>query len=155
VQAKTCTDPADLRVTIGNHSETVKISNRNDGFYDVSFGPLPEGSHSITVTVDSKPIKGSPFSVNVTEGVGGAEISEITFLLQAINKHGEPISRGGDFTIFSIENKGGKTTHLQDSGLEDGRYHFDYKCVPGLNSINVVSNVISKSIDGFPLSWTA
>jgi len=90
----------------------------------------------------------------VVEGVSSAEFAEITILIQAVNKKGEPITRGGDFALFAIDSKGGKTSNLQDSGLEDGRYHFSYKAVQGSNFINVTSNANGKSIDGLPLSWT-
>jgi len=132
----------------------VNITNNKDGSFTCSFGPLEQGTYNIAVSTDSKAIKGSPWSVSVVEGVASAEFAGITILLQAINKKGEVVARGGDFTLFTVDTKGGKTSHLQDSGLEDGRYHFDYQAVRGSNFINVLSNANGKSIDGFPLSWS-
>jgi len=141
-------------VNIFPSTTQVNVTNNKDGSFTCSFGPLEQGTYNISVTSDGKAIKGSPWSVCVVEGVASAEFAEITILLQAINKKGEVVARGGDFSLFTVDTKGGKTSHLQDSGLEDGRYHFDYQAARGSNFINVISNANGKSIDGFPLSWT-
>jgi len=128
--------------------------NNKDGSYRCTYDPLNDGKHQIHVKAEGKHIKGSPFNLVVTEGVAGGEFSTISFFIQGINRKGEIlVPKPGELSVFSLDCKGGTGSVIQDSG-EDGRFHFEYKGVKGVNTINVISEASSKSIDGFPLTIT-
>jgi len=152
------TDYDQLEVSIslsGNKkSYPVTIINNKDGTYGCSYEPLSEGKYQIAVKVQGKHIKGSPWNVVVTEGVSNGEFSALSVYIQVINKKGDivVVRNPAELSIFNLDCKGGSGSFIQDSSLEEGRYHFEYKGVSGVNTLNVISTATGKSIDGFPFT---
>jgi len=75
-------------------------------------------------------------------------IVTISFTLRALNKNGNPKTKGGDTEEFSILANNKKISLIEDTG--DGTYSFDYNCLPGENNLDVCLH--GKSIPGFPLN---
>jgi hypothetical protein len=135
-------------------SHPITIINNKDGTYRCSYEPLSEGKYQIVVKVQGKHIKGSPWNVVVTEGVSNGEFSALSVYIQVINKKGDivVVRNPAELSIFNLDCKGGTGSFIQDSSLEEGRYHFEYKGVSGVNTLNVISTATGKSIDGFPFT---
>jgi len=149
-------DHLEVSISGNKKNSPITIINNKDGSYSCSYEPLPEGKYQIAVKAQGKHIKGSAWNVTVTEGVSNGEFSAISVFIQVINKKGDTVAvrNPSELSVFNLECKGGSASFIQDSGLEEGRCHIEYKGVSGVNTINVISSASGKSIDGFPFTIT-
>ena len=56
-----------VKVTHRGRDIPATMTDRNDGTYFVEYLPPTEGPYEVDVTLDGKPIKGSPYTVQMTE----------------------------------------------------------------------------------------
>ena len=73
-------DPINVGI-LGPDNRPVRrlINDRNDGKYDVSWKPVMEGEHIISITVKDKHIQGSPFKILVRAGRDYQTIGALKF----------------------------------------------------------------------------
>lgn len=129
----------------------VKVTDNNDGTYDVQFVPADVGRHNIKVIVDKKgEVKGSPFGIDVLSDISPSQCAVIKlepqakadtpqeFTIQAKNDKGEPINRGGENFLVSIRAPDDKVTRAPVTDNMDGTYTVNYNLTkPGAHVFNV------------------
>ena len=103
------------------------IKKEEKGLYEISYQPVIKGKHHLTIKIKDQHIKGSPFSVTITQPV--EKLGNPILIIEgvhspsgvAINEKGEIIVTENDRACVSIFNSGGKKirsfgTHGSDLG---------------------------------------
>jgi len=115
-----------------------KIKDNGDGTYKVEYSPEHPGLHTINVTLEDKPIKDSPFKVDVVPGADPSksiaygdglehvlDTEPAEFKIEARDKRNNPIGHGGDKFDVKIKGpKGDVPATVKDNG--DGTYSVKY-----------------------------
>lgn len=132
----------------------VGMTKGEDGSYEVQFKPLEPGNHQVNVYLNGKPISEATFNVNVNTEVD-SDFSElfgmpmdpfavnlqnkpIKITLQAKDKLGNPISRGGDKVNCNFGKQKGRALVLDN---QDGTYDITFvPTEPGKCDIDVSIN---------------
>jgi filamin len=154
------------KVPIGGHSFPVKIQgphgevpsktvDNGDGTYTVSYTPKDEGNHVVNVTHKDQPIQKSPFNVYINPakpdpvqckcygpGLEGGEAHvPATFTIEARNKKGDRINKGGHPFAVKVTDPFGQplVADMVDNG--DGTYAVTYNPTdPGEHVVEVTLN---------------
>jgi hypothetical protein len=125
------------------------VMNNGDGTYKCSFGQMEAGEYRVEVSYKGKLIDKGSWAIHVVDAVALMAIEELTILVQATDKNGQPKSQGGEADKFKVISSNGGKVEIEDQ--EDGRYTIIYPVKPGLNTIDVQYE--GESLSGFPLSF--
>jgi filamin len=143
---------AGRRVPCGGHTFVTKITDpkgkqipshtkdNNDGTYLVAYTPEDEGNHIIEVTFQGKQIQKSPFQVYINSskpdpsqtlcyGPGlesGEAHKPANFTIEARNKAGKPIKKGGHPYTVVVTNPYGEQVPAEIKDKNDGTYQVTY-----------------------------
>jgi len=133
------------------------LLDNNDGTYKVDYTPVDLGKHTISITLNTSNIIGSPFIVPVTRGgpdaskckaygpglEPGNEVAENAhFTVECSNKIGDRIKEGGDKVEVKVKGPYNVEIPPEITDKKDGTYNVNYKPLdPG-------NHVISISING-------
>ncbi|XP_052234841.1 tripartite motif-containing protein 2-like isoform X2 [Dreissena polymorpha] len=120
---------ADLRNDRGEPFEA-KIKDRNDGSYDVQFVPPKSGSYKMCVAIFNRPIKGSPFVINVTDhnnpvmrfgsfGSGNDGFKQPLRVIAGDTNGNVFVLDTGNGRVKVMEASGGFVRHLGPDGFEN------------------------------------
>jgi len=120
----------------------VKITDNGDGTFPVNYTPVLAGRHKANIKRKGQPVSGAPFTINVdaaktisansTASGRGVEPQgvyieeEAPFVIQARNRIGNPVDRGGEkFEVkVSGPHKHNPSSHVNDAN--DGTYPSTY-----------------------------
>jgi filamin len=131
--------PLAVSVT-GPHGESlpVKKIDNNDGTFSVSYTPLDEGNHHISLNLNGKPVAKSPYEITAdfpsglpyttncyAEGPGltnDNDTSEPThFTIHSVDKNGNPVkSPSNDFDVLIVNPNGDAIPPLSTDVKDDG-----------------------------------
>jgi filamin len=157
---------AGRRVPVGGHTFPVKIKgpsgtvpsqtrDNGDGTYGVTYTPMDEGNHTIEVLYDGKHIQKSPFQVYINParpdaaqtlvygpGLEGGEAHKPgVFTIEARNKFGHPIKRGGHPYVVQLTDPYGEKPPVEMVDNKDGTYTCTYLPTdPGDYKVEVLLN---------------
>jgi hypothetical protein len=126
-----------------------KLVNNGDGTYKCSFGPASAGDYRVEVSYKGQLIEKGAWDIHVVDAIASMAIEELTLLVQATDKFGQPKTEGGEADKFKVIT--GDNTDVEIEDQEDGRYTIIYEVKPGLNTIDVQFE--GESLSGFPLSF--
>lgn len=137
------------------------IKDNGDGTYDCTYEPDQPGPHEVCVTRHGKgedlPVAQSPYKVDVIEGAddGNTSVGWYSFTVQAKNKKGEPMTRGGDRVEVEIKCDAQPApvegVETKDNG--DGTYTTTYRLEePGKYLIHI--NMNGRKLKGSPIRQT-
>jgi hypothetical protein len=145
-------------VTIdGPYKVHPKVTDNNDGTYRVEYAAEEPGAYKIGVEYEGKPIKDSPWTVNVKEGTDASK-SKATFSLtvHAHDKRGNQKTFGGDkFTVALVNGAKGADNRVKaeietvDNG--DGSYTANYT-IEGEGTFKLAVKINGKHVDGSPFN---
>jgi uncharacterized protein (DUF2141 family) len=113
----------DFTVVIdGPEPVTVNVVDNGDGTYAVSYLPLVAGDYVIHVNLEGQPIKNSPHSVKVTEGIDlqNTGFTTFSFTIQTRDKNKQSRTFGGD--LFQVDSTGPAVLDIQTTDNQDGSY---------------------------------
>jgi uncharacterized protein (DUF2141 family) len=113
----------DFEVIIdGPERVPVKLVDNGDGTYAVSYLPVIAGDYVIQVNLEGQPIKNSPHSVKVTEGIDleNTGFTTFSFTIQTRDKNKQSRSFGGD--LFQVDASGPAALDVDTSDNGDGSY---------------------------------
>lgn len=142
-------DPFKVNIS-GPETVVPQVVDNGDGTYDVTYEAGKPGPYRIEVTLEDKPIKDAPFSVNVKEGTDASNsgFAVFSFTVQTRDKHNKNKSFGGD--LFEVRVAGPTQVEVNTSDHGDGTYSASYHLVErGSYQLNVLLN--GKDITGSPL----
>jgi len=157
---------AGRRVPCGGHQFPVRIvgptgtvpsqtRDNGDGTYYVTYTPLEEGNHNIEVLHNGKHIQRSPFQVYINAarpdpsqtlvygpGIEGGEAhNPATFTIEARNKFGHPIKKGGHPYTVGVTDPYGEKVPADVVDNRDGTYSVTYLPTdPGDFKVEVLLN---------------
>ncbi|KAL4221155.1 hypothetical protein ACF0H5_019414 [Mactra antiquata] len=120
---------ADLRNEKGDAIET-KIKDKNDGTYEIQYVPPKSGNYKICVGIFNRPIRGSPFSISVTDhnnpvmkyGVQGTKESGFMRPLRVVNNDSDGnvyVLDTGNSRVKIIDEFGAFVRHVGPEGFEN------------------------------------
>jgi len=144
-------DPFEVKIQGPKGPVDAKITDNQDGTYNVDYQPSTAGKHRIEVNLKTRPIKDAPFTVMVKEGADESNsfIENFTFTIRAKTKKGENRKDGGDDFKVDIQGSGGAVPNVSLKDVGDGTYFCSYKLPgPGAYTVNVTLN--GKHIKGSP-----
>jgi len=146
----------------GPHSSDpeARVVDNNNGTYSVEYEPTIPGPHVVEVTLGDQHIKDSPFHVNVDlsndphaadptqftasgPGIeGGNNAEPCQFTVQARDRHGNPITKGGHPVHCRVDAPNGDEIVGNVKDNHNGTYSVDYQPVDtGTHIVSVfVSN---------------
>jgi len=125
-----------------------KLVNNGDGTYNVIFGPMASGDYRVEVSYKGKLIEKGSWKIQVVEAMAFMTMEELTILVQATDKNGNPKSNGGETDKFKVISSNQGNVEIEDQ--DDGKYTINYPVKPGPNTIDVQYE--GESISGFPLT---
>jgi hypothetical protein len=96
------------------------ITDNGDGTYDVKFDPSEPGPYDISVDLEGKPIKDSPWKVKCKEGTDASQsgFGIFSFTLQARDKRGNNKTFGGD--DFQVKIRGPRDSSVESKTKDNG-----------------------------------
>jgi len=117
-------DPFNVKIK-GPHGDVKPhVTDNGDGTYDVVFDPAEPGPYNISVDLEGKPIKDSPWNVKCIEGTdaGNSGFGIFSFTIQSKDKRGHAKTFGGDH--FEVRISGPKKSHVDSKTTDnqDGTY---------------------------------
>jgi filamin len=158
---------AGRRVPVGGHTFVTKITDprgrqvasstrdNKDGTYFVTYTPEEEGNHVVEVTYQGKQIQKSPFHVFINSSKpdpaqtlcygpgleGGEAHNPATFTIEARNKAGKPIKKGGHPYAVVVTDPYGEKIPADLIDNNDGTYNVTYHPTdPGDFKVEVLLN---------------
>ncbi|EGC39028.1 hypothetical protein DICPUDRAFT_91322 [Dictyostelium purpureum] len=142
-------DPFECNITGPSGDVPAKITDNNDGTYNVEYEPLVAGPHEINVSIRGNNIKDMPKNVECLEGAdSGSSFGSFTFTVASKNKKGEPKTVGGDRFLVAIT---GPAEEIQLNAIDnqDGTYTAAYSLV-GNGRFNIAVKLNDRHIEGSP-----
>jgi len=121
----------DFKVDInGPETITPQIVDNNDGTYAVTYHPDKTGTYKINVTLEGRPIKDAPFTVECKPGTDekNTTLSRMSFTIQTRDKNGQDKNFGGD--DFAVEGKhasSGQALAVRTRDNNDGTYTAEFE----------------------------
>lgn len=120
---------ADLRNDKGEAIET-KIKDKNDGSYEILYVPPKSGTYKMCVGIFNRPIKGSPFTIQVTDhnnpvmkfgekGTRETGFSQPLRVVAAEDGSRVFVLDTGNSRVKVLDENGGFVRHLGPEGLEN------------------------------------
>jgi len=132
-----------------------EVVDNKDGTYTVNYRPADVGNHTITVQHEGKNVADSPYHVKIDTSSAGPDPSKCeaygpglegavggepaTFTIQARNKDGQKVTKGGD--AFDVEVLGPDDTPIDVRIVDnkDGTYNVTYNPEqPGRHKVDVI-----------------
>ena len=122
----------------------VEIKDNGDGTYSAEYTPAVPGTTTVAVEVEGKPIKDSPFTVEVGKnekqadpaqtyafgpGVeGGCDTAEpATFTIQTVAPNGDKLTTGGAQFAVAVKDSKGEDVPVEVKDNGDGTYTGSYQ----------------------------
>jgi len=151
--------PCDVTVSCGDETFPVNVKDNADGTFDVQWEPKDVGDYNVAVNVDGKPIKGSPFPIEV-KPIASSKHSAVEFKhviqcsvkVQTFNRDGSPKKTGGDPIKVQVTGKEGPLD-FDVTDNNDGTYTVSWEAHPG--EYQVSAKIRGKHIKGSPFSYVA
>jgi len=125
------------------------LTNNGDGTYKCTWNGVQAGDYRVEVSYKGKLIEKGSWQIHVVDAMAFLAVEELTILVQATDKLGNPKTEGGETAKFKIISSNEGNVEIEDQ--EDGRYTIIYPVKHGLNTIDVQYE--GESISGFPLSF--
>lgn len=138
---------------VGDSVYPVNIIDNGNGTYDVSYQADNAGDYTMNVLIDDKSIRDMPTNLHVHAGAvaakcvvegpgveGGVVNRDLPFLVQAMDKNGQPLRHGGDIFQVNVNGPTGKVPcEIKDNG--DGTYSGMYRpTIPGSYKLDLMLN---------------
>jgi len=152
---------ADVGVAFGGKQAEWHITDNGDGTFDIHFTPISPGLLIMTVTVDGKQIKGSPFQLNICESAElmpsmcyaeGAGVKECiqyrraNFSVFLRDQKNNPVSKG----IVDVYLKGTDKFQYSMASASAGSYWVRYKTTADPGEYKLYVTVDGELIKGSP-----
>eukprot|EP01087_Luapelamoeba_hula_P017398 TRINITY_DN547_c0_g1_i1.p1 TRINITY_DN547_c0_g1~~TRINITY_DN547_c0_g1_i1.p1 ORF type:complete len:2178 (+),score=469.78 TRINITY_DN547_c0_g1_i1:249-6782(+) len=166
-------NPEDLDVFVGDAAgdpkdkKPVTVEKNKNGGADIQVPALEKpGDHPLHVNLkdkdgNTKPFAGSPFNIKVAPGKAANGIlttkpepspvagSEQKAVLQAVDKHNNPVKSGGDDVQFKLRGPDNTSVPAQVTDNKDGTYNVDYKPTKA-GEYHLFPTVSDNNVDGSP-----
>eukprot|EP01116_Phalansterium_solitarium_P017453 TRINITY_DN4304_c0_g2_i1.p1 TRINITY_DN4304_c0_g2~~TRINITY_DN4304_c0_g2_i1.p1 ORF type:complete len:752 (+),score=320.34 TRINITY_DN4304_c0_g2_i1:113-2368(+) len=149
-------DKIEVKV-VGPHDSVVssKVVDNQDGSYSASYDPKEPGEHTVTVSVNGAPVKGSPFKVTIDkdpEGVDAATTvaygpglehantaEPAVFTVETRKPNGDRYTKAGALVDVWVEDANGQEVPANKTDNGDGSFTVAYEPKEtGETKINVV-----------------
>uniref|UniRef100_A0A6B2LKB0 Uncharacterized protein n=1 Tax=Arcella intermedia TaxID=1963864 RepID=A0A6B2LKB0_9EUKA len=150
-------DPFQVAV-LGPNGEPceVQINDNGDGTYNVVYQPDNAGPHTVHVTLDDKPIKDCPKTVNVKPGAWAktSAIELYSFVVRTKDKRGNPLKEGGQPPQTVITAPTGEIIENQTTDNGDGAYVVQYALPVVEGRYTISCKIDDVDISGSPFEQT-
>jgi uncharacterized protein (DUF2141 family) len=127
-----------------------QIVDNGDGTYAVTYEPVVAGDYNIRINLEGQPIKNSPYSVKVTEGIdlNNTGFVGFSFTVQTRDKNKQSRTFGGD--LFEIDASGPAAVNLNTQDNGDGSYTASF-VPPVRGEYNFIVKFNGKQLNSNPL----
>jgi len=99
-----------------------KLVNNGDGTYKCTFGSASAGDYRVEVSYKGQLIEKGAWDIHVVDAIASMAIEELTLLVQATDKNGQPKTEGGEADKFKVIT--GDNTDVEMEDQERWKIHY-------------------------------
>jgi len=151
--------PCQAFATLGNKKIPVPIKDKKDGTFEIDWEPEDEGVHHVDVLVGGKPVKGSPFQIDVKPTASKKHsclefkhLIQCSVKVQTFHRNGKPKTTGGENIKINVKGPDGNIDfEVKDNS--DGTYTVSWEGHPG--EFEVSAKLRGHHIKGSPFIYVA